>query len=342
MVCIVAGFPSNIAALQFEWAWHNAHLTKHISAEARISQPTNRTKTNNKTGKKRKRPGRPRTSLIDKLSNMHLLLRAPYFSQWPLQIRFFSLTVYKTWVAYTDRVDEQLRPHIHVVLDLPQDAEDSKEIPPSSQVAKKSKADLIGKGGVSGVDPTYARFQPVFQKLRNRLEDNASKPRCDVCHEKIDVEKSLFNICLDGSCQSLSHVTCLSDHFLKQSPSDMMLPVSGSCPSCKSTLQWSDLMRVLSLCMRGAKFVDKLLKKKRKGAAAIAAEMLEEDDETDDDMEDRGGAEEEGESELDDDASVTSVEFLQPLTKSAAPRSAAAQWIAEMLEVVIEDSEDER
>ena len=101
-------------------------------------------------------------------------------------------------------------------------------------------------------------------------------------------------------------------------------------------------MRVLSLCMRGAKFVDKLLKKKRKGAAAIAAEMLEEDDETDDDMEDRGGAEEEGESELDDDASVTSVESLQPLTKSAAPRSAAAQWIAEMLEVVIEDSEDER
>ena len=96
MTCIVVGFPSNIAALQFEWAWHNAHLTRHITPDERISFATTRTKTN-KTGKVSRRPGRPRTSLTDKLSNLHLLLRVPYFSQWPLEVRFFSEDVYKVW-----------------------------------------------------------------------------------------------------------------------------------------------------------------------------------------------------------------------------------------------------
>ena len=120
MTCIVAGFPSNIAALQFEWAWHNAHLTRHIPQGEKMSLATTRVKTVSKTGKAKRGPGRPRTSLMDKLSNLHLLLRAPYFSHWPLEVRFFCQDIFGVWQTWCERVDGQIRPGITQILDMEQ------------------------------------------------------------------------------------------------------------------------------------------------------------------------------------------------------------------------------
>ena len=157
MACIVAGFPSNIAALQFEWAWHNAHLTRHISPEQRISFATARSKTKSKTAKTRRKPGRPRSSILDKLSNLHLLLRVPYFSKWPLEVRFFSEDVYHSWQGWCERVDEQVRPGIRIFLDLQKVDQHEEEITSAQPPAKKRKIDLIGKCGVDVGDPTYTR-----------------------------------------------------------------------------------------------------------------------------------------------------------------------------------------
>lgn len=346
MVCIVAGFPSNIAALQFEWAWHNPHLTRHISSDARISVPTVRSKTDSKIGKKRKRPGRPRTSLIDKLSNLHLLLRAPYFSKWPLELRFFSADVHKTWLRWNERVDEQLKPHINIMLDLLQELPQHDEPTHSQQAPRIKRAGLIGKGGVDGVDPTYAKFQSTLQNLHDHLQNTAMKPTCHICQERIEVETNLFNICLHPDCQALTHLSCLSNRFLKQERSGAIVPIQGTCPSCKSPSTWADLMRLLTLRTRGEKEVTKLLKKRRKGAASIAADMLLEEsaseDELDEDVapDDALDGEQEN-SDIDDVASIASVESIR-IGEPSKPRSAAAQSIANLLEIVIEDSEEER
>lgn len=343
MVCVVGGFPSNIAALQFEWAWHNAHLTRHILSEDRISIPTSRIKTYVKTGKTRKKIGRPRTSMIDKLSNLHLLLRAPYFSKWPLELRFFNQSVHKSWTAYSERVDDQIRPDIPILLDLAQPAESEDEINSAQKPSKKRKIDLIGKGGVEGIDPTYAKFQTVLQKLQHRIDDKSDSLVCEICEIHLNVNKDLFNICLDRDCTCMTHLSCLSARFLEGAQQGTIVPKEGQCPSCNTRLQWADLMRVLSLRLRGEKEVKKLLKRRNRGAVAVAAELLEEDDSADEDdgpVEDEleNGVNHESDSELDNVGSVASTTShgLADVFRPSEVRPAG------QIEIVIDDSEDER
>lgn len=281
MVALVLGFPSNIAALQFEWAWHNPHLTRHIAQDDRVSHATVRVKTNYKTGKTRKKLGRPRTSLTDKLSNLHLLLRAPYFSAWPLELRFFDEKVYKSWKSCNEKAEEKIRPGISILLDLPEKLEDDGEFSSAQRPTKRRKVDLIGKGGVEGIDPTYARFQEPLQRLRALTENKPFKPMCDICDSSINMEEDLFNICLGKGCHSLTHLSCLSSKFLETDATNLLVPSGGTCPSCDAQLKWSELMCMLSLRIRGQKEVNKLLKKANRGAAAIAAELLEDDEDSD-------------------------------------------------------------
>lgn len=319
MTCIVAGFPSNIAALQFEWAWHNPHLTRHIPADQRISFATTLTKIS-RTGKTRRRPGRPTTSLLDKLSNLHLLLRVPYFTKWPLEVRFFNQEVFRSWQSWCERVDEQLRPGIEVILDLPQ----PEEITSAQRPIKK--IELIGKGGVEGIDPTYARFQDVLEKAQFRLDEGDGQ-KCFVCSKNLDLQRDLFVICPSHGCDSLSHLTCLSKHFLHQTQSSLLIPEIGECPSCRTTLQWSELMRELSLRTRGEKEVKKLLSKRKKTKTATAVEILESEEDLD-------SADEV--SVVDDDTvSITSLDSVVTQSRHE-PRSES-----ERLEIVIEDSEDD-
>lgn len=339
MACIVAGFPSNIAALQFEWAWHNAHLTRHISPEQRLVFATTKIKTSARTGKTRKKPGRPTQSLVDRLSNLHLLLRVPYFSRWPLELRFFSEEVYRSWQSWCERVDEPIRPGIRVLLDLPRRENNEEEITSAQPPAKRRKIDLIGKGGVDGIDPTIARMQDVLEKGKFLLDDGDGQ-ECQICSMPLDLRKDLYVVCPTNKCKHLSHVKCLSKHSLAQN-SSLFVPESGECPSCHARLEWSELMREVTLRTRGAKEVAKLLSKKKKSKVATAAEILETESEDDVDEEEVGMAIDNAFDDDDDDdaASVSSLDSTASTKSKTAMRPPKP---VERLEIVIEDSDDER
>jgi len=341
MVCIVSGFPSNIAALQLEWALQNPHLSRHIDNDKRISFAVTRTKTNAKTGKTRRKPGRPSTSLLEKLSNLHLLLRAPYFSQWPLEIRFFNQDVFQAWQTWCERVDEQLHPSIRVILDLPHRSEEEvEEITSGQRPTKRRKMDLIGKGGIDGIDPTYASLAQVLQKGQFIL-DEGDEQKCAVCSKPLNLKHELVTICPGSHCQSLSHVTCLSKHFLQSSPPGLLVPKTGTCPSCRTSLSWIDLMKEMSLRTRGPKEVKKALSKSMKSTVS-AAEILETESEDDLEDEEDFDAEDSGEDRPISDIDAQSVTSMESFSTMISKMINASPGKTKRLEIVIEDSDDDR
>ncbi|KAI9771065.1 MAG: Slx4p interacting protein [Geoglossum umbratile] len=269
MVCVVAGFPSNIAALQFEWAWQNAHLTKKIPAPQRLT-PTETVRISPKSGRTRHRPPKARVCLTDRLGNLHLLLRVQSFARWPLEVRFFNKEVHRVWQQWMEQEGETLSNRIKVVLDLKRELPgvgeeaDASTIPPSSQMPKRrTRKDALGDGGLEGLDVGFGPLKGHVEKSATALAEG--KPlQCAVCHGRMNSPQDLVATCPTEDCAATSHLTCLSRHFLEcEAEKRFLLPTQGTCPKCRAGLRWIDVAKELTLRTRGKKDLERLLKKPR-------------------------------------------------------------------------------
>lgn len=125
MECIVYGFSSKIAALQFEWAWTKPHLTRHLKVLAHeldhakladaaessqgVGAPlfpsTSFTPGKTRSGKPKRRRPKPPTSPNSRLLVMRALLRSEPFSGWGLKLAFYTEW---SWLAY-QRLDNKVK-----------------------------------------------------------------------------------------------------------------------------------------------------------------------------------------------------------------------------------------
>jgi structure-specific endonuclease subunit SLX1 len=72
---------------------------------------------------------------------------------------------------------------------------------------------------------------------------------------------------------------CLSQAFLsEETERNAVVPTKGTCPGCRSPLQWSSLIKELSLRTRGQAEVEALFKPRRQKAAAAQAVDQEDED----------------------------------------------------------------
>ncbi|KAK4954680.1 Slx4p interacting protein [Elasticomyces elasticus] len=278
MTCIVAGFPSKIAALQFEWAWQNTHLTRHIAPDDRITQPQTRTRISPRSGKTRKRIARPRFSLTDRLSNLHLLLRSSSFERWPLEVRFFAQDVYRAWLRWDKGMFFKVRKGIKVGLDGVDFTTSSAELPDVTD----GEAMIERKRGIHALDIGYEAKKTHLEKSRSVLAPGAIIV-CDICKTRLEEKETL--VCPTTHCKMVAHTTCLAHVFLQQERAcTALLPTTGSCPHCKMSIPWVQLVQELSLRVSGKREIATLYKvRKKRGAKASLDTEGESDSEADED-----------------------------------------------------------
>ena len=262
MTCIVTGFPSKFAALQFEWAWQNTHMTRHIEREVRdkrIEELQKKGKTIEGAGRRKKRPP---MSLEARLKNLHYLLRVKSFERWPLHVRFFASDVFTLWEKHTAKMSLPLRKSIVVRLT-------PAELPPASTVDNQTpQIPTI----IQEIAVAYEDCKSHIEKSK-RLFENGRAHACSVCRNKLDASTSLYLLCPHEACAAVSHMSCLSSKFLAEEGNRAaLIPIEGMCPGCHTPLKWATLTKELSLRLRGEKEIEAMFKPKRRTKANNVSE----------------------------------------------------------------------
>ncbi|KAI0141593.1 GIY-YIG catalytic domain-containing protein [Xylariaceae sp. FL1272] len=254
MIGLVSGFPGMVAALKFEWALNNSHLSLHIPHSSRISHSTSR--------KRNGAPKRPRHSLSSIMSNVHLLLSVPSFKRWPLRLHFFAPDAHKAWEKWCVGAGT-VREGVDVVTDFG----------PGDEEAERD-------WGIHGLPLDYAPMTRYVQKTKD-LYAFEREGDCVFCHQKLEPDNGLYATCSNADCEGTGHLTCWSRSFLndengEDAQEQEVLPVEGRCPNCYGNVAWIDMMREVTLRVRGQKDVDRLLKvrKKRKTRVEDAEEVI--------------------------------------------------------------------
>jgi structure-specific endonuclease subunit SLX1 len=275
MTCIVTGFPSKYAALQFEWAWQNTHATRHIERDVRDARAVELQKKKKGSPSRRRKPP---MSLEARLKNLHHLLGVRSFDRWPLNVRFFAKDVFVLWEKHTAKMAPPLRKSIVVQLT-------PVEIPRLTSETTTEEAFKI-PDQIQAISVAYEDCKPYVEKTKIIFEDGPPNS-CGICKARVSKATSLVLVCPLEDCRTVYHMSCLSSRFMvEEGNRDSLIPIEGTCSSCHSCLKWSTLMKELSLRTRGEKELEAMFKpKRRKKADSISepdtAELGEEEEELD-------------------------------------------------------------
>lgn len=254
-------------------------MTRHIDPESRITTSKVTSRISPRTGKLRKRAKRPSQSLTERLRNLHLLLRAKSFRRWPLSLTFYAEDVYKVWSKLAEQTTDKLRSSVRVALD-----ESSRK--PAKSNPSETVERLPSPAGIQALDVGYSSLKPYIEKSQ-QVFNGEQTPRCCICQSPTPRGGASTLLCPSHDCTAVSHLHCLSSAFTKKygKEADVIVPTSGECPQCHDQLMWANLVRGLSLRMRGEKEIMAMFKPKRakKGTGLITADSEAESSDAEED-----------------------------------------------------------
>ena len=239
MVLLVHGFPSKIAALQFEWAWQNPHLSRQAPDEAKLPL---RRKVEGKT-----RYAKPRLSMKRQIEILREMLGFEGWRKWPLQVSILDEEAQKVWDQVGEK--ENVRDvQCGIVGDDVVEVEPSSEPDPQNRKRDLNLKKLVTLDLTDCIIP-YERCLIVAQFLtRHNAKSSTLLPKtrsnsahaCDICRTPLPASHLEIALCPRNSCTGLFHLTCLASQL---ADADSILPVKGNCPSCKKEILWGDVIR---------------------------------------------------------------------------------------------------
>ncbi|KAJ7251825.1 hypothetical protein B0H12DRAFT_1119005 [Mycena haematopus] len=216
MQMIVYGFPSKLAALQFEWAWQHAHLSRHLrDAE----------------GKAMLRRANTVSSNIRYII-VRLMLSTHPWSTWPLHVKLFTDTAVKGWKAANDKISVPLPLGFTCAVELE---------------GVDGKSGQIGSGRHGPLRVDDAEFTSPHLAKNTALMASNRRLTCSICNEDIlnyRTDHLRTTLCPKTGCTAVSHMSCLSEDFLSSQTADTgMIPRGGRCKSCCTYILWGDIIR---------------------------------------------------------------------------------------------------
>jgi structure-specific endonuclease subunit SLX1 len=183
------------------------------------------------------------------------------------------------WKAVDEKMEAGLRSEIEVCVD--EHAIEHYEKTSSKAAAPPIVDDgtKLPLNGVENLDFGYSSMKSHVEKSRSILAGTAC---CSVCANRILSREELLLVCEHEQCNAVSHLACLSKHFTQSGvgTTESLVPLHGSCPSCKQPSRWQKLVKELSLRARGEKELAKIFKKPRARKNAAGPKASEPDEET--------------------------------------------------------------
>jgi structure-specific endonuclease subunit SLX1 len=161
-------------------------------------------------------------------------------------------------------------------------ADESEFLPPSPNQASStnSKTRKLTNGhGISALSINYELHKPHVEKSK-AIVDFEREGSCSICDQDLGHDGGIYALCPHLGCESVNHLICLSNSFLQAEfrgkncrressnvdEEQAILPLDGKCKDCGGTVKWVDIVKEVTLRMRGAKEVDRLLKEPKKKA----------------------------------------------------------------------------
>lgn len=176
----------------------------------------------------------------------------PSFARWPLNLHFFAKEAHAAWDRWLKSTDKSHREGLNILTDF------------------GPVEDPNAPRGIDALPLDYSPLKDYVEKAQNVVTFER-EGACVHCDEELESAKGLHPMCPNEGCEAMGHLDCWSQHALAGANEGIVIPDACTCPSCGGDIRWGDMIKELSLRIRGPKEVEKLLKKKRRSKKAVAS-----------------------------------------------------------------------
>ncbi|XP_050083575.1 structure-specific endonuclease subunit SLX1 homolog [Anopheles aquasalis] len=253
MVMIVHGFPNNISALRFEWAWQQPRVSRRLKQIPEIQK------------KQRKE-----TNFEYNFRILSEMLRIGPWNRLPLTIRWLAEDFHREFAVGKT-------PPLHMPICFGRVKMVKKGKPEKKGEKKKKKIgkkldnkipiqydldefDRLVMGGEKVLqgddDVNHAESITISSGSENESEedlptDDATRLDCVLCSQSMsdggegnNGEEAVVR-CIQPRCALVCHIECLAKQVLEPG---QYVPIEGDCPICETHFLWGDLIRKSNGC----------------------------------------------------------------------------------------------
>lgn len=244
MVLIIHGFPNEISALRFEWAWQNPEKSlrlKHLVPKTR------------------------QYNFVFKFNVVCQMLRIGPWCRLPLTIRWL-----KQEYQVEFPLDKLPPPHMAIEFGLVEIITNAKKAKKDRQLELEERVPSASQSQTQRrLDANVCHLckQNILATSQQVLNKNMAMLRCLHCLT------SFHTICLCDEFNASSISSSCSQLVTQSTVNLHCLPVDGDCPKCQAYLLWGDLIKFRNNMYKNTSEMDMRL-----GAAAATNGSDDEDD----------------------------------------------------------------